>query len=376
MGLALHQRICLAALVAGLLCAPGAFSAAQTAPDPVVAAFREYKSAHDRGDLPGAEAAARRALAASEARDGDMGVTAVLAMNLALAELDLGHKAEAIAPARRALDLARGGAKGVDQLTLRLMLGEAELATVPTADEQDLVAALHAADGRADLDSYSYPAAVTLAVAAQRMRRYDVMLDAARIAERHAAGSGTEVSLAQGRALVTQGLALAAMHRDQEAGKGLLRALDLLAPLAPEAADDSETLGELSYAQAKALQGAVLARMTSEGVEPRSDHKLIERPTLKDRPPLCPGGIVPAPYPRYPNDMENGYSVGSVILRAHVNAKGDVTALRVLAIFPEGSFRQSVLDPEIKWKFVSTKPLPGCRVETTDFIASVRFSLR
>jgi tetratricopeptide (TPR) repeat protein len=367
------RQICFAASAASVLCVSAALLTAETVPDPVTAAFREYKSAQNRHDWPAAEAAAKRALSASEAQGGDQGVTAILAMNLALAEMNLGHKEEAIAPTRRALELARNGAKGVDQLTLRLMLGEAELSTVPTADEHDLLAALHAADGRKDLDSYAYPAAVTLTTAAQHMQQYDIMLQAAKAAELHAGGSGMEIPLAQGRALISQGIALASVHEDENADKALNHALELLSPLAPEAADDGETIGELSYAEALAVHGAVLARMISEGKPTPARHKPPERPDLKDRPPTCPGSLIPTPLPEYPGDMAAGYSVGSVVLRASVNAKGDVTSVRPLAIFPESSFRQSVMNPKIKWTFKAITPVKNCRVESTDRLMTVHF---
>jgi hypothetical protein len=103
--------------------------------DPVISAYREYKAAEARKDLAGAEAAAARALAASDARDGDGKLTAVLAMNLAIVMMDRDEKAQAIAPARRAYTLASAGAKGVDPLMARLVLGEAELATISTGEK-------------------------------------------------------------------------------------------------------------------------------------------------------------------------------------------------------------------------------------------------
>lgn len=56
---------------------------AAQAPNPVLTHFRAYRAALESNDLPTAEREAAAALAASEARDGDGGRTAVLALNLA-----------------------------------------------------------------------------------------------------------------------------------------------------------------------------------------------------------------------------------------------------------------------------------------------------
>ena len=155
----------LAVLAAGL----AATASAQTgdAPNPVIAHYRAYRAALERNDMAAAEVAAEAALAASEARDGDGGRTAVLAMNLAQARLDRGRTREALAPAQRAhgLALSRGAQSGVDPLLASLILGRAELAG-DDGNEARLVAALEQAKGRSDVHTEAYAAAIALNVGA------------------------------------------------------------------------------------------------------------------------------------------------------------------------------------------------------------------
>ena len=56
--------------VAWSACAPVAIAQVPTSPDAVLSNYQDYLAAEKRDDLPAAEAAAGRALAAAEARDG------------------------------------------------------------------------------------------------------------------------------------------------------------------------------------------------------------------------------------------------------------------------------------------------------------------
>jgi hypothetical protein len=83
----LRPTVFVAAAFAALLTVASA--TAQT--NPVLQHYRAYAAALERGDLATATTEAQAALAASEARDGDGGRTAVLSLNLATVQLWAGH---------------------------------------------------------------------------------------------------------------------------------------------------------------------------------------------------------------------------------------------------------------------------------------------
>lgn len=347
------------------------------APDAVVSAYREYKTAKDRGDLPAAEAAASRALAASESRDGNGGVTAVLAMNLAIVRMGEGHKAEAIAPAQRALDLAAHGAKGVDPLAARLLLGEAEVSTTPKTDYGPLEAALQEADSRSsDIDDYAYPAAVALGVAARDAKQWYAMRVAWRSARLHIGGAAEPREFLLAQAMTQEALALVIQRRDEEADKLLTQAIKILAPLAPETQSVSTiSTAEANYAEAIVIELAEEARRASEG-KVLSKHEIDQRPGLPGSPALCQGALTPHPLPNFPFYEAAGSSVGAVIVRARVDSEGKVLDTHVIAGFPNKAFQERVADPRIKWTFERAKDAaPGCRVESSDRLVKVKFAL-
>jgi hypothetical protein len=109
-----------------------ATAVAQT--NPVIEHYRAYTAALDRGDLATATTEAQAALTASEARDGDGGRTAVLALNLATVHLWAGRPEQARPAAQRALDLARAGAQGVDPFMAEIILARSVLAIDASAD--------------------------------------------------------------------------------------------------------------------------------------------------------------------------------------------------------------------------------------------------
>lgn len=370
--------------LAGLTVALGSLASvhAQSPRDPVLAAYQDYRAAEQRNDLPGAEAAAAQALAASEARDGGGGSTAILAMNLAVARMDVGHKAEALAPARRALQLAQAGTKGVDQLAARLIIGEAELAVDPKADETALLAALHEADARPDLDASAYSAAIALADAANHSRHWANARLAWQSAQRHAHGALGDPTLALGDALIGEGTALIGAENDPEARIVLTKATTLLAPLAPETADASHvTAGEFEYAQAWAWLSVVMSRQVAEGQNvPTGKGPLpsvmTEKAALPGLRPLCPGRIYPTPLPTFPPDALAEYSVGAGVFRFETGDTGEVMAVILLAAAGGDDFRQALMDPRLRWRFRQDKTSPpGCRLKSQDRLVTVIFGL-
>lgn len=200
------KRVVQALMLAGALA--GASAAAQPVAhdDAVMDYYRSYKSALDEGDLGAAETAAVAALAASEARDGDGGHTAVLAENLAITRLDRGEAALALQPAQRALTLATAHSDaGVEPLMARLVFGRAEIVTDPPIGRDHLLAALNEANTPGEWDEAAYPAAVALGNWALGADRYDIANAAWAAAEMHAGASLLDPVLAH--AVAKTGLA-------------------------------------------------------------------------------------------------------------------------------------------------------------------------
>ena len=360
--------------VAWSACAPVAIAQVPTSPDAVLSNYQDYLAAEKRDDLPAAETAAGRALAAAEARDGGAGSTAVLAMNLAIVRIDMGHRAGALAPARRALQLAQAGAKGVDVLAARLTVGEAELALNPRGDETGLLAALREADGRSDLDSFAYSAAVFLGAVANELQHWSNARVAWQSAQRHVQGAPGDPVLALDNAMIGEGVALTGADNESEARLILGKAAASLAPLAPESADrENATVAEVEYAQALAWLATVSAKQATEGQATRPP--AIAHPvSLPGQPPLCPGTFSPSVQPILPPGELQENSFGAGVLRFETAQSGDVTGVIQLAAIGGVEFRDALKDPRVHWSFKPSKGAPpGCRLNSVDRLATVLF---
>lgn len=345
--------------------------------DPVLAAYRDYRVALEKKDGPAAEEAAARALAASEARDGDGGSTAALALNLASLRLSAGRPREAIAPARRAVELADKGAKGVDPLMARLVLGEAELSEPLPKGDPSLVETLAQAEKRGhDVDEFAYPAAVALGKAAQEAERWQLARTAWRFAASHVPRDDASRDSKRASALLGLGIALMSVHEDKEADQVLGLGMDLMRPLAVESLDADKISGaELLFAQLLAVRSAVGARTASEGMGkvPRIEGQ-IHRTELA---PLCQNmRWSPSPMPVFPQKAMEGMSVGAVVMRMSTDKDGNVLSAHVLAAVPGAGFLESVSNPRIKWTLKAQgKQEPGCRLNSADWLVVVRFTL-
>src|SRR5262249_11051026 len=128
-----------------------------------------YRAAVDRGDLAAAETEAAAALEASQARDGNGGRTGVLALNLALARLDAGHRAEAMQPAQLAQSLA-GDTSGGGRALADLVVARTELSRAGGAER--ILAAL-GQPGARDLGAYAFDAASDLGRFSMEQQQYE-----------------------------------------------------------------------------------------------------------------------------------------------------------------------------------------------------------
>ena len=211
--------------------------------NPVTEQYRIYRAALAANDLEAAERAAEAALAASEARDGDGGSTAVLAMNLALLRLQKGDRAEALAPARRARALAEAQASAnVDVELARLTVLRAEYAINPQEGAEPLLQQLRAYGARPGAAAEAYPAAVELGLQAFADQQYDLSAQGWTLAETF----GREIGpFARGRAKIGQGAAFIMQEigprgrrltraRMNDAYMALREASEILGPLANE----------------------------------------------------------------------------------------------------------------------------------------------
>jgi hypothetical protein len=266
------------AFAAGLvwLCCVGA--SAQT-PNPIVQHYRAYQAALDAHDLVSAEREAAAALAASEARDGDGGRTAVLALNLATVRLVNGNAAGALEPGRRAASLAqlRGEeATGVSPALAQLLVGRAELAGGVADAPEHLSQALEMAQQARIAPEEIFDSARELAAWTLRNERYEESARAWSIAANYAEGSRLVPAHARGIALTGSAAALilsevAGRHRRipadvaRDAYGMLIEALNTMATLPGLDPDGEVTPVMRNYAEALAWRAALRAKLRTDG---------------------------------------------------------------------------------------------------------------
>ena len=370
------------------LAASSAFAQPQapTAVDPILAHFREFRAALDRGDA----AAAERALDASTAVNGPK--TAALALNLATLRLDLGKPTAAYAPAKRAYELATADATaGVDPLMAALALGRAQLAVEGANGATLLGETIAQAERRGDLHSEAYSAAVDLARTSFTLGQYETARSAWATSARLAAGSPNDPAVARGLAHTGEGAAIFMQAVKQgerrpnragvpitvidasavrDANAAFTEALDLLQPAVDEEADGGDesalTLAPGAYAQALAWQGALRAKLQSQGDDlPRAEYRGRTAPGATAR---CAVRLVAEPAPTYPSDALLASGFGAVVMRIRTDAQGAVVERQIAAAIPQGSFSEAVAAVADEWRVeVAADLAPGCRLDGTRY---------
>jgi hypothetical protein len=345
--------------------------------DPVVASFREFRAALERGDAAAAEAAAQRGLEASERVNGPK--TAVLALNLATVRLDRGQAAAAYAPARRAHELATSDAAlGVDPVLTALTLGRAELAVDRTAAAARLLEAMAEAQRRGAWQAETYSGAVELARASFAAADYEAARAAWAVAARLAPGSADDSNVERGVARTGEGAALfmralaqsprqpgpagtliaridSASARD--AGAAFAEALDLLQPFSGAAGQGALTLAQRGYAEALAWEGALRAKMQSQG----DDLPRAERAAAASG--RCSVRLVPDPAPDYPSGALLGSGFGAVVMRVRTDGRGAIVDRQIAAAIPAGSFSEAVAAVADEWRVEVLDAASGCRLD-------------
>jgi TonB family protein len=372
-------------------------AAAQTTPDPVLQHYRDYRAAVERQDWAAAETSAAQALTASEARDGDGGRTAVLALNLAITRLIANDAAGALGPAQRALTLAEAGAPGVNPTVAALTLGRAELVTRGQTGAERLAALLADDSALANVPAEEiYPAAAMLGAWAMQQSQHERARESWSVAARHAAGSiyGEEYGLANARlweaaAIITHEVrgGQRRMNTDNatEAYGMLAEAYALLRPMALiEPAGVELTVAQNTYANVLAWLGAVRAKLAADGQrtpnwpgEAQGDAdgmSEIGAPTDLTL-PRCLVDLDPDPLPRFPEEELRRSQLGVVVVRLQFDDAGNVVQHRVVARAGSEGFQRAVERVADRWSVTRDADSPAhCRMPRT-LLSPVSFVL-
>lgn len=367
----------------------------------VLTHYRAYEAALQRNDLPAAEAAGAEALAASEARDGDGGSTAVLALNLATVRLLIGQSDAALAPAQRALGLAetRGEASRVSPILARLVLGRVEIAQGQDAGATRVLAALEDAQAAHLPASEIYDGAVQLGHFLFTRQDFVRARHAWSIAANYAEGSCFPDAYALARARVgaaasivledlTRGRRGARISRETaiQARSEFNEAVELLRPLAEvESRTGEMTLAQFGYAEALAWRAVLRAKIRSdslrlpdEGGEAQGDGaNEIDVPTTM----AAPRCLVRFEYTRnlsqlFPARALDDGALAGLAVRFRVSEAGEVVSAETVAIVGREDFARSVENSSRHWRVERLEDSPpGCRMAMT-VITSISFSVR
>lgn len=356
----------------------------------VVEYYRAYNAALERGDLPAAETSAAAAVAASEARDGDGGRTAVLLVNLAQVQIDQERLAEALISARRvaAIAEARGEAAGVDPLAVQLLLGHAELSAPGNVGAQRLRTALAQAQNTTGVEAQSYAAAKALGEWAFRERQYEEAAQAWTTAIGFVPGADGESVTARAVALMGRGVAYTMLddlnYRQPETGTrftdgpdaraetDFTEALRLIYPLATVRGDGELTQAQTVYARALAWSSTLRARLERFGWRPNLSIDDWVGLTLDlnetDGHSVCRMRLTARPLPEYPPEALRRFGVGVVVVRVVVSASGAVSEVRPLAVVGGQEFADAINAVAPQWQVE-----PGDEYQEPCTRASVKF---
>jgi len=334
----------------------------QAQPNEVVQHYRAYLAALDSNDLAGAEREAAAALAASEARDGDGGSTAVLALNLAEVRLDIGNGAGAVQPAARAAALAQSNADArVDPLVARLLLARAEVAANATGAPIRLRAVLDEALARGGHEDRAFLGARDLAIAL-RPAGAQQALDAWQLAERFTRDNASwraEALIGQGEALIeltdlrpyrTADTRMEA-RSDTRAHTAFAQARDLLAPYVLQTPHEVGVItpAQAYYARTLAYMGILRAlQVTADREYERIGGMVIDRDP-SDGLAACDYNIRHHPNPRYPSDALARWGVAGVTVRMMTNGAGQLVESRAVSSVGGPSFSEAVNAVAPRW---------------------------
>jgi hypothetical protein len=378
------SALVLAALISG---APA--SGAQS--NPVLEHYRAYRAALDQGDLTRAQSEASLALDASEARDGDTGNTAALALNLATTRLLVGDAQGARGPAQQALTLARAGATGVDVRLATLTLGRAELAAQDRSGANLLRPLMSGADLSGLPDEDLYAAADEFGLWSFKQQDFTDAHTAFDLARVHASGSRFGEAYGAGRAMTwsTAALFLRQLQlRQNEIGLTMARqvwrqfddAIRTLRPLAEaDAAGTEVTISQLAYAEALAWRTVLDAKLSQQDLSlpewrdasaaEHSGDGFTDMQAPSSPIPRCLFTLGRTPLPAYPEQENNAEVVGAVVLRMQTDEVGQVIERAVIAHVGDDAFAHAVEQVVSRWGLtVRQDSPPHCRKAVTLYV--------
>ena len=340
-------------------------------------AYAAYNAAMQKKDLAAADVAGEAAWRAGEAVQASPDQLAVLAFNLTQVRLDQMRYVEAIEPARRANELAKGGAKSIDLYASQLMLGEALTAKDVSAANKEVTAAIQGAQAAgSNQRSYIYSAARALGRAAMKDKKWKIAQDSWTAAFDNVNPSGDNADAWRGEAMMARGVSLIYQSKDDQSYEALVQAQTLLNRYAAESETDEVTLAQNMYAQAVGWRLAVLGRLKSGSNARRTFAQPPQPPVNPRLAPRCELWVKPEPNISYPNEALQDFGVGGVVMRFWTNDKGEVTARKVLASIPNESFGEAAMSPKQKYvASLAPAALPGCRMASKDVRQTIIFSI-
>jgi len=376
-----------AALAAGIVWASCLAASAQT-PNPIVQHYRAYQAALDANDLAAAEREAAAALVASEARDGDGGRTAVLALNLASVRFLNNNAAGALEPGRRALSLSHSAGEaqsGVSPILAQLIVGRAELATGDASAAERLSAALEAAQQARLAPEEIYDAASELGAWAFQHDRFGESRQAWSVAASYAEGSrfGAQFSRASsltGGAAAMLMADLQGRHTEElsedvarDAWQMLNEAVIALRPLAEMNTDGDVTLAQRSYAQSLAWRSILRAKLETHRqevpayAEAQGDadgFSEVDVPATPTPLPRCLVRVVPRDNSTlFPSEALTDRRIGAVAVRFRINEDGRLEDIQSLAVIGGEDFGESVERRRSNWRVQRRDDSPSpCRM--------------
>lgn len=356
---------------------------AQTTANPVVEHFRAYRAAMERGDLAAASSEAEQALAASQARDGDGGRTAVLALNLASVRLLRNDAATAVEPAQRALTLSQNAGSGVDPRLASLVLGRAQLGAGDRAGAERLSTTLTGSlDGLPEDEIYS--SSMALGVSAAAAYDGDTADAAYDIARAHADGS--PLGHAYGYGVARTGQA-AARFVVMMGPRGTRTASDNMIQRVREAIDDAvttlkpfalwtnaaPTIGERAYADAVAWQAVLDAKVASDrqghgltSINTNEYGDLLEASGAAEQIAGQCGAHIVRERMTYPPEELHHLRNGVVIILIRADASGAITSRSVLSSRGADAFPTTVQAAWSDWRLERNERAPSdCRLAGT-----------
>lgn len=368
-----------------------------SATDSVVAHYRAYTAAVGRGDVATAEIEARAAWAASEARDGGRGSTAVLALNLAQLLLEEGKKNDAVSPAQRAVQIAaeNGAVSRVNPHAAALALGRAQLSDSRNGTGEALLQSIQEAVAAGGVGDSVYDAAVDLGNWALQRDAYPLALQAWQAATGVYTGDDEQSVLARAQALRGKGLAMLLLNLyrgprqtllgtrlnriSTDAIQPLTQAVTITRPLARRLAPDgSVTPTQTAYAQSLALLVAAteqLSALTGLGSAFRPDPEATRALVIPREGSVAPCAVSlhPDRHIEYPHDAQSRLNVGAVVVRFVLREDGSVAAASPIATTGGASFLAAVAP--VSWRVEKRENAePGCAFPAV-FFATMSFRI-